>query len=212
VSDHLVAGERIHQCPAGDVVVPDTPESNRPVVVAARNPRRAASACCGIALTAAGEAVLGARRLLDRITSVRWCNGPVSGRPGELLQEFDAVSSTRSCTIRRRARKRPRTDRHRSVVRAAGHVRCNHRSVPSVWPHAGLIRNEEAFPADGGVARIPASSDQLVRDRVHRKCDLQLQRILHTRHTVAWCSSSTKRRPTRLRESPTTRSRTPTPT
>jgi len=48
------------------------------------------------------------------------------------------------------------------------------------WSHAGRIRNEAAFAALAGVAPIPASSGQIVRYRLNRSGDRQLNRALHT--------------------------------
>lgn len=48
------------------------------------------------------------------------------------------------------------------------------------WSHAGRIRNEAAFAALAGVAPIPASSGQIVRYRLNRTGDRQLNRALHT--------------------------------
>lgn len=47
------------------------------------------------------------------------------------------------------------------------------------WSHAGRIRNESAFAALGGVAPVPASSGQVVRHRLNRQGDRQLNRALH---------------------------------
>ena len=48
------------------------------------------------------------------------------------------------------------------------------------WSHARRIRNEAAFAALAGVAPIPASSGQIVRYRLNRSGDRQLNRALHT--------------------------------
>jgi len=48
------------------------------------------------------------------------------------------------------------------------------------WSHTGRIRNEAAFAALAGVAPIPASSGQIVRYRLNRSGDRQLNRALHT--------------------------------
>lgn len=48
------------------------------------------------------------------------------------------------------------------------------------WSHARRLRNEAAFAALAGVAPIPASSGQLVRYRLNRSGDRQLNRALHT--------------------------------
>jgi transposase len=49
-----------------------------------------------------------------------------------------------------------------------------------VWSHAGRIRSEAAFATLAGVAPIPASSGQVVRHRLNRAGDRQLNRALHT--------------------------------
>jgi transposase len=48
------------------------------------------------------------------------------------------------------------------------------------WSHPGRIRSEAAFARLGGVAPIPASSGQVVRHRLDRGGDRQLNRALHT--------------------------------
>jgi len=54
------------------------------------------------------------------------------------------------------------------------------------WSHAGRIRDENAFAAMAGVAPIKASSGRVVRHRLNRFGDRQLNRALHT---VALCRS-----------------------
>lgn len=56
------------------------------------------------------------------------------------------------------------------------------------WSHAGRVRNESAFAAMAGVAPIPASSGRVVRHRLNRMGDRQLNRALHV---VALCRSRT---------------------
>lgn len=48
------------------------------------------------------------------------------------------------------------------------------------WSHRGRIRSEAAFAALAGVAPIPASSGKVVRHRLNRGGDRQLNRALHT--------------------------------
>jgi hypothetical protein len=48
------------------------------------------------------------------------------------------------------------------------------------WSHPGRLRSEAAFARLGGVAPIPASSGQVVRHRLDRGGDRQLNRALHT--------------------------------
>jgi transposase len=52
------------------------------------------------------------------------------------------------------------------------------------WSHHGLLRSEAAFAALAGVAPIPASSGQVIRHRLNRGGDRQLNRALHT--VVMW--------------------------
>jgi transposase len=47
------------------------------------------------------------------------------------------------------------------------------------WSHPGRIHSEAAFARLGGVAPIPASSGQVVRHRLNRGGDRQLNRALH---------------------------------
>lgn len=47
------------------------------------------------------------------------------------------------------------------------------------WSHPGRVRSEAAFAAMAGAAPIPASSGQLVRHRLNRSGDRQLNRALH---------------------------------
>jgi transposase len=48
------------------------------------------------------------------------------------------------------------------------------------WSHRGRLRSEACFARLAGVAPIPASSGQTVRDRLSRGGDRQLNRALHT--------------------------------
>jgi transposase len=48
------------------------------------------------------------------------------------------------------------------------------------WSHAGRFRDEAAFAMLAGAAPIPASSGQVVRHRLNRFGDRQLNRALHT--------------------------------
>ena len=50
----------------------------------------------------------------------------------------------------------------------------------SSWSHPGRLRSEAAFAMLAGVAPIPASSGQVVRYRLNRGGDRQLNRALHT--------------------------------
>ena len=52
--------------------------------------------------------------------------------------------------------------------------------VIASWSHRGRIRSEAAFAKLGGVAPIPASSGMVVRHRLSRSGDRQLNRALHT--------------------------------
>lgn len=66
-------------------------------------------------------------------------------------------------------------------------------TVLCAWSHAGRVRSEAAFASLAGVAPIPASSGLVVRHRLNRSGDRQLNRALHT---VVLC---------RLRYDPVTR-------
>jgi transposase len=48
------------------------------------------------------------------------------------------------------------------------------------WSHAGRLWSEAAFAALAGVNPIPASSGQVIRHRLNRGGDRQLNRALHT--------------------------------
>jgi transposase len=48
------------------------------------------------------------------------------------------------------------------------------------WSHAGRLRSDAAFAALAGANPIPASSGQIVRHRLNRGGDRQLNRALHT--------------------------------
>jgi transposase len=50
----------------------------------------------------------------------------------------------------------------------------------SAWSHHGRFRSEAAFASLAGAAPIPASSGQVVRHRLNRGGDRQLNRALHT--------------------------------
>jgi transposase len=61
------------------------------------------------------------------------------------------------------------------------------------WSHAGRLRSDAAFAALAGANPIPASSGQVIRHRLNRGGDRQLNRALHTIVLA------------RLRDDPTTR-------
>lgn len=48
------------------------------------------------------------------------------------------------------------------------------------WSHPGRIRSEAAFASLAGASPIPTSSGQVVRYRLNRRGDRQLNRALHT--------------------------------
>ena len=48
------------------------------------------------------------------------------------------------------------------------------------WSHPGRFRSEAAFASLAGTAPIPASSGQVIRHRLNRGGDRQLNRALHT--------------------------------
>jgi transposase len=48
------------------------------------------------------------------------------------------------------------------------------------WSHPGRLRSKAAFAMLAGVAPIPASSGRVVRHRLNRGGDRQLNRALHT--------------------------------
>jgi transposase len=50
----------------------------------------------------------------------------------------------------------------------------------NAWSHRGRFRSEAAFASVAGAAPIPASSGQIVRHRLNRGGDRQLNRALHT--------------------------------
>jgi IstB-like ATP binding protein/transposase IS116/IS110/IS902 family protein len=52
--------------------------------------------------------------------------------------------------------------------------------IVNAWSHAGRLRSEAAFAALGGAAPIQASSGKVVRHRLNRGGDRQLNRALHT--------------------------------
>lgn len=52
--------------------------------------------------------------------------------------------------------------------------------ILNAWSHPGRLRSEAAFAALAGVAPIPASSGQVIRYRLSRGGDRQLNRALHT--------------------------------
>jgi len=62
------------------------------------------------------------------------------------------------------------------------------------WSHPGRLRSEAAFARLGGVAPIPASSGQVVRHRLDRSGDRQLNRALHTIVLVRSRTDPTTRR------------------
>ena len=54
------------------------------------------------------------------------------------------------------------------------------RSAPPSWSHAGRFRSQAAFAALAGTSPIPARSGQVVRHRLNRRGDRQLNQALHT--------------------------------
>jgi transposase len=52
--------------------------------------------------------------------------------------------------------------------------------VITSWSHHGRVRSEAAFAKLGGVAPIEASSGTVIRHRLNRSGDRQLNRALHT--------------------------------
>ena len=50
----------------------------------------------------------------------------------------------------------------------------------TAWSHAGRLRSEAAFAMLGGAAPVEASSGKVVRHRLNRSGDRQLNRALHT--------------------------------
>jgi transposase len=48
------------------------------------------------------------------------------------------------------------------------------------WSYAGRLHSEAAFAALAGTSPIPASSGQVIRHRLNRSGDRQLNRALHT--------------------------------
>lgn len=69
------------------------------------------------------------------------------------------------------------------------------------WSHPGRLRSEAAFAALAGAAPIPASSGQILRHRLNRGGDRQLNRALHTSSSPGW-PTTTRPRPTRLDAGP----------
>jgi transposase len=56
------------------------------------------------------------------------------------------------------------------------------------WSHRGRCRNDAAFAALAGASPIPASSGRVVRQRLNRGGDRQLNRALHTIAMTRWRS------------------------
>ena len=54
------------------------------------------------------------------------------------------------------------------------------------WSHPGRCRNDAAFAALAGAAPIPASSGKVVRRRLSRGGDRQLNKALHTIAMTRW--------------------------
>ena len=52
--------------------------------------------------------------------------------------------------------------------------------IVNAWSHVGRLRSEAAFAMLSGSAPIPASSGKIVRHRLNRGGDRQLNRALHT--------------------------------
>lgn len=52
--------------------------------------------------------------------------------------------------------------------------------VLPAWSHPGRVRSDAAFAMLGGAAPLPAGSGRMVRHRLNRGGDRQLNRALHT--------------------------------
>jgi transposase len=52
--------------------------------------------------------------------------------------------------------------------------------ILNAWSHPGRFRSEAAFASLAGTAPVPASSGKLIRHRLNRGGDRQLNRALHT--------------------------------
>ncbi len=73
------------------------------------------------------------------------------------------------------ARKRANGKHHKTL---RGERSGNHQLIS--WSHAGRLASEAAFARLAGCAPIPASSGQIIRHRLNRGGDRQLNRALHT--------------------------------
>jgi transposase len=56
----------------------------------------------------------------------------------------------------------------------------------AAWSHPGRCRNNAAFAALAGASPVPASSGRIVRHRLNRGGDRQLNRALHTIANTRW--------------------------
>ncbi len=86
-------------------------------------------------------------------------------------QEADELESQIDALVRRMAP---------SVLNSIGVGPVVAAQVIVSWSHAGRVRSDAAFAKLGGVAPIEASSGTVVRHRLNRSGDRQLNRALHT--------------------------------
>jgi transposase len=112
-----------------------------------------------------------------------------SARQG--AEEFAAVTAMRATARRALACEREAAefeDQIEALVRKFAPALLNVLGVGPIvgaqvvgsWSHRGRFRSEAAFAKLGGVAPIEASSGMVVRHRLNRSGDRQLNRALHT--------------------------------
>jgi len=152
-------------------------------VVAEQAPGRRCWALEGTGCYGAGLASL----LLDQGEWVVEVDRPKRprGRTGAKSDPLDAIRAGREALSREHLAC-PRQRGQREALRVLQLARSGAVKVSAdaqlliSWSHPGRLRSEAAFAMLAGVAPIPASSGQVVRYRLNRGGDRQLNRALHT--------------------------------
>jgi transposase len=117
--------------------------------------------------------------------------GTLRRPPGADAQLATAIATLRALARRIRALQAEAREHERSILAIVGEWRPDLLDLFGVgpivaavilcaWSHGGRFRDEAAFAMLAGAAPIPASSGQVVRHRLNRFGDRQLNRALHT--------------------------------
>lgn len=142
----------------------------------------------------APETVRSRLRRLSTETLVTRC-AQLRRQPDQCLELQITIQALRSVARRAQALETEAADCEKALVRLVEQLAPSLVDQPGIgpicaaqiicaWSHRGRLRSEAAFASLAGVAPIPASSGQVVRHRLNRGGDRQLNRALHT--VVMW--------------------------